>query len=223
MRRSSASSTSRPSSQAERLSLHAYLSHPEVRIDPAVPVPRWGLSERGRARAEALAASAWPRQFGRIVTSGETKAIETGAILGATLGLQPVAIERMHENDRSATGFLPPPEFEQVANAFFARPHESVRGWERAADAQARIVAEVGAILDAPDRRAEIPTLFVGHGGVGTLLLCHCAGSPIQRVDAHRARPFMVGDQPAGGGNAFRFRWKPVDALSGWTPIEQLI
>ena len=29
-----------------------YLSHPQVRIDPAVPVPRWSLSERGRARAQ---------------------------------------------------------------------------------------------------------------------------------------------------------------------------
>jgi hypothetical protein len=34
----------------------------------------------------------------------------------------------MHENDRSATGFLPPPEFEAVADAFFVRPLESVRG-----------------------------------------------------------------------------------------------
>lgn len=31
----------------------------------------------------------------------------------------------MHENDRSATGFLPPPEFEAVANQFFANPHKA--------------------------------------------------------------------------------------------------
>jgi hypothetical protein len=49
----------------------------------------------------------------------------------------------MHENDRSATGFLPPDEFETVANRLFAEPLVSIRGWERAIDAQLRIVREV--------------------------------------------------------------------------------
>lgn len=41
-------------------------------------------------------------------------------------GVQP------RENDRSSTGFLPPEEFEVVADAFFAQPGVSVRGWETA-------------------------------------------------------------------------------------------
>ena len=45
------------------------------------------------------------------------------------------------ENDRSATGFLPREEFWATADLFFAHPTESIRGWERAIDAQARIVA----------------------------------------------------------------------------------
>ncbi len=32
-----------------------FVTHPEVVIDPAVPVPRWPLSAKGRARMEALA------------------------------------------------------------------------------------------------------------------------------------------------------------------------
>jgi hypothetical protein len=32
-----------------------YISHPQVRVDPAVPVSDWGLSEVGRARLAALA------------------------------------------------------------------------------------------------------------------------------------------------------------------------
>ncbi|MBO9456098.1 hypothetical protein J7376_11185 [Paracoccus sp. R12_1] len=31
-----------------------YLSHPQVLIDPAVPVPRWSLSDHGRSRMPAL-------------------------------------------------------------------------------------------------------------------------------------------------------------------------
>jgi broad specificity phosphatase PhoE len=198
------------------MTVHAYLTHPQVTIDPAVPVPRWGLSDVGRRRTEQLARTGWAHRLSRIITSGETKAIETGAILAAAIGVMPIAIEAMHENDRSATGFLPPAEFETVADCFFANPHESVRGWERAIDAQARIV---GAVATALAEAAE-PTLFVGHGGVGTLLLCHVAGQPIQRVDAVRARGFAVGDQPPGGGNIFQFSWSPLQALSGWRPME---
>ena len=57
------------------------------------------------------------------------------------LGLTPIVIDGLGENDRSSTGYLPKAEFEAVADAFFARPEESVRGWERAVDAQRRIVA----------------------------------------------------------------------------------
>ena len=54
-----------------------YITHPQVRIDPDVPVPQWGLSETGAARARRAAALPWARQLQRIVSSDETKAIET--------------------------------------------------------------------------------------------------------------------------------------------------
>ncbi|MEO1460375.1 MAG: histidine phosphatase family protein, partial [Pseudomonadota bacterium] len=162
-----------------------YLSHPQVAIDPAVPVPDWGLNGTGRARTEALAAAGWLAGTRAIVSSAERKARETAAILAGPLGLAVTVDPAMHENDRSATGFLPGPEFEAVADAFFARPAESVRGWERAADAQARIVAGIARALAAAPAG---DLLLVGHGGVGTLAWCHFAGRPIARSE----------DQPAG-------------------------
>ena len=36
------------------------LTRPQVPVDPLVPVPRWGLSAAGRARADALAQAGWP-------------------------------------------------------------------------------------------------------------------------------------------------------------------
>ncbi|MGL5115374.1 MAG: histidine phosphatase family protein, partial [Beijerinckiaceae bacterium] len=157
---------------------HLYLSHPQVRIDPAVPVPKWGLNEIGRARMAALATQPWIRQFRRIVSSDETKAIETGEALADVLGCNVEVLPSFHENDRSATGFLPPPEFEATADLFFKHPEKSIRGWERAADVQARII---GAVTRALADRPDVPTVFVGHGGVGTLLLCHCSRRPIAR------------------------------------------
>lgn len=169
-----------------------YLSHPQVQVDPAVPVPDWSLSETGRQRTEAFARRPGLGVYRRIVSSEEVKAKETAGILGAALGLAVEVRPAMHENDRSATGFLPEPEFQAVANEFFAHPDASIRGWERARDAQARIVGAIqGALAEAPG----IPAIFVGHGGVGTLLLCHLAGYAISR--AH--------DQPpVGGGCWFR-------------------
>ncbi|MDH2350907.1 phosphoglycerate mutase family protein [Bradyrhizobium sp. SSUT18] len=186
-----------------------YLTHPQVQIDPAVPVPLWGLSPIGRTRTEALANASWLASTSQIVTSGERKAIETAEIIAGKLGIMIEIREAMHENDRSATGFLKPAEFEEVADQFFAQPHLSVRGWERAVDAQARIVREAEAVL-ARNRLGDI--LFVGHGAVGTLLLCHCSGQPIDRVL----------DQPAGGGHVFAFARDGRRVLHAWRRMEDL-
>ncbi|QOZ71426.1 histidine phosphatase family protein [Bradyrhizobium arachidis] len=191
------------------MSIVRYLTHPQVQIDPDVPVPQWGLSPIGRARTEALAQASWLARTTQVISSGERKAIETAEIIAIRLGIMIEIREAMHENDRSATGFLKPAEFEQVADQFFAEPHLSVRGWERAIDAQARIVREAEAVL-ARNRPGDI--LFVGHGGVGTLLFCHTAGCPIDRVH----------DQPAGGGNLFAFARDGRQVVHGWRRMEEV-
>jgi broad specificity phosphatase PhoE len=187
--------------------IHVYLSHPQVLIDPAVAVPGWGLSEIGRSRTRALATRAWLRGFRRIVASTETKARETAAILGDALGVGAETASDLHENDRSSTGYLPPAAFEGLAEAFFAEPATSIRGWETAVAAQRRIVKAIGDVLAA---RPGTATLFVGHGGVGTLLKCHCGGLPIARRE----------DQATGGGNHFGFALRPPALAYGWQPME---
>jgi len=186
-----------------------YLTHPQVQIDPDVPVPQWGLSSIGRTRTEALAKASWLASTPQTVSSGERKAIATAEIIASQFGLMIEIREAMHENDRSATGFLKPAEFEEVADQFFAQPHLSVRGWERAVDAQARIVREAEEVL-ARNRPGDV--LFVGHGAVGTLLFCHYAGHPIDR--AH--------DQPAGGGHVFAFARDGRRVLHAWRRMEEL-
>ncbi|WP_457153619.1 histidine phosphatase family protein [Mesorhizobium sp. P5_C1] len=184
-----------------------YVTHPQVQVDANIPVPEWGLSDIGRARAVAMLDQPWIGSIRRIVSSAERKALETAEILATHLGLAIEVRERMHENDRSATGFLPPPEFEAVADQFFANPHDSIRGWERAIDAQHRIVSEVDAVLGAADAG---DIAFVGHGGVGTLLLLALSGRQISRE----------ADQPAGGGNHFAYDLGARRLVHGWQPID---
>lgn len=186
-----------------------YLTHPQVRIDPQVSVPDWGLNDEGRARCAALAARGALARVTRIVSSTERKAVETAALLAGPMGLTPEAYADLGENDRSATGFLPGPAFEATADRFFAAPEHSADGWERAVDAQARVVARVKTLV-AEQGRGDV--LICGHGAVGTLLYCHLAGLPIDRRH----------DQIKGGGCWFAAplplgaptrHWQPMEAL----------
>jgi broad specificity phosphatase PhoE len=186
-----------------------FITHPEVVVDPAVPVPDWRLSGRGIARMTAFAGSAAAAKVGAIYCSAERKAREAAAILARERGLKVTVVEALHENDRSATGFLEPAEFEATADRFFADPLVSIRGWERAADAQARIVAAVRAILASDGTPGDLA--IVAHGAIGALLLCHLAGEAIHRRF----------DQPGrGGGNLFAFRRPDLSLLHGWRPID---
>ena len=157
-----------------------FLTHPEVVIDPAVPVPRWHLRPEGIAKLRRFAASGVLAGIGAVWASTETKAIETAGILAAARGLGVRVREDLGENDRSSTGYLPPVEFERMADAFFANPTESVRGWERAVDVQARILGAVRALVAAETAPGDI--LVAAHGAVGALLRGHLLGAPISRA-----------------------------------------
>ena len=185
-----------------------YITHPQIRIEPDVPVPRWGLSETGIARAQQAAQSDWVRQLSRLLSSDETKALETAAIIAHPGGIDVEMLAQSGENDRSATGFLVPDEFERAADWFFAHPEQSFQGWERAIDAQKRIVTAVTSVLDRHDPAR--PIAFVGHGGVGTLLKCHLSGLPISRG----------GDQPASGGCLYAFSLADRSLACDWTAME---
>lgn len=184
-----------------------YLSHPEVVIDPAVPVPDWPLSPQGRERVLAHRREDWLSACSRVVSSAERKAVETAELIVAVTAAELEIRPAMHENDRSATGFLPPATFEAVADQFFAKSDQSVRGWERAIDAQARIAGEVDIVLSRHDPSRSL--LLVGHGGVGTLLFCQLAGLAIDR--AH--------DQPRAG-SVFAFDRTTRRPLFSWIPLE---
>jgi broad specificity phosphatase PhoE len=118
----------------------------------------------------------------------------------------------MGENDRSATGFLPPELFEETADRFFAAPEISTSGWERAIDAQRRIVATVTtAMASVP---AGTPAVFCGHGAVGTLLKCHVGRRPIARSEDQSRHA------DKGGGNCFSFDLAAMQLGCEWTAME---
>ena len=117
-------------------------------------------------------------------------------------------IQATHENDRSSTGYLEAEEFEKAADAFFAHPQMSFKGWETAINAQQRIVREINKLMAEPIKG---DLLVVGHGAVGTLLYCHFAGHAIDRQF----------DQTGGGGNYFSIDLATRRPLHHWKPMEE--
>jgi broad specificity phosphatase PhoE len=186
-----------------------YVSHPEVVVDPSTPVPAWRLSDRGRARLAALVEQPWVADVRGVVTSPERKAVETATAIAGRAGVAIEVRDGTGELDRSATGFVPAAEHDALADACFARPTESAAGWERAVDAQARIVAALADLVGPTCAGPADDVVVVGHGGVGTLWWCHLAGEPI-------ARRF---DQP-GQGHRFRVDRASGRPLDHWMPID---
>ncbi|WDR01817.1 histidine phosphatase family protein [Devosia algicola] len=189
-----------------------YLTHPQVEIDPAIEVPQWKLSGVGRERAHDLSKRLRLPPKTRLIASTERKAMDLAQILSEDHGLDITSAVVFNENDRSATGFLPGDAFEIAANCFFGEPEKSHAGWERAIDAQCRIVAAVEGAIAATSR----PLIFCGHGAVGTLLKCHIVGTAITREQdqGHGGDP--------GGGNGLVFDWAAQRLVCDWTPFEAL-
>ena len=188
-----------------------FITHPNVVVSRELPGPQWPLSELGRRRMHSGLAQPWVSDISSIYCSTEQKAIDGAEIMANHLSLGYTPIHALGENDRSATGFLPPHEFEAVADEFFAKPEQSVQGWEKAVDAQARVLGAVRSISASDQSRGAIA--IVAHGAVGTLLYCYLSGQPISR---------RRDQTPGGGGNYFAFELDPDRAFSWWKAIDEM-
>ena len=140
------------------------------------------------------------------MSSTERKALEAATLLAAHVGLTVETRATTGELDRSATGFVVAVEHERLADECFAHPERSAAGWERAADAQARIVAALDDLFTVEDTS---DVAVIGHGGVGTLWWCHLTGEPIDRR----------WDQP-GQGHYILIDRANRQPLHHWRPIE---
>ncbi len=186
-----------------------FITHPDVVIDAAIPVPQWRLSPRGIERMRAMLEQPWVRRISALYCSTEQKALDAAMVLAPRLSLNHQACEELGENDRSSTGYLPAAEFQATADLFFAHPEASIRGWETAAAAQQRIVRAIESIVEQDASDADIAV--IAHGGVGTLYLCHLKRQAISRQE----------EQPgSGGGNFYAFAARTKALLHGWKPID---
>jgi broad specificity phosphatase PhoE len=185
-----------------------FVTHPEVVIDPGVPVPQWGLSGRGRERLQAFSARPILTSVTDIFVSDERKALDCAEALKSRHGCDFRIDPRLGENDRSSTGYVAPPRFWEIVAEFFSRPDASILGWETAADAQRRVKTAVTECIAGRTGKGDI--VIFSHGGVGTLLLCDLLGEPISQK---RGQPI------SGGGCYFAFDTNTLSVVHAWQDI----
>jgi 2,3-bisphosphoglycerate-dependent phosphoglycerate mutase len=112
-------------------------------------------------------------QVSAILSSAETKARETAAILAANLGLTPGEDADLNEHRRDNVSYLSRPDFEAAIRRLFAEPDTLVFGQETAAQAYTRFA---GAAQRALVAHPTGDVALVTHGTVMTLYAERHAG-----------------------------------------------
>lgn len=149
------------------------------------------LTERGRRQAGELASFLADRPDLRVVyTSPLNRAVETATIIGAAIGLRPIALPGLAEIDvGKAAGFT----FDEWSE----RDPESVRRWreegidyvwpggESGRQLAARTAAEIDRIISA-HRLDQGAVVVVSHGGALAWIIAHLLREPRDRWPTHQ-------------------------------------
>lgn len=152
------------------------IKHAPPQREPDVSSHDWKLSDAGRAKAATLAQRLQPQAAQRVFTSDEPKAIETGEIIAAALGVPTEILPDLHEHDRSNVPQMPTRDFISSMALFFKRRNELVLGRETAEQAERRVTRAIEGIMAT---HVNEHIAIVTHGTVLALYL-----SSLLRTDA---------------------------------------
>jgi broad specificity phosphatase PhoE len=147
--------------------------HARPRIDPDVPPSNWELCPDGRIAAIALSDKIAAYSPACVVSSNETKAVETAKILAEQLHLPLELDPGLVEHKRPSASFGTEAEFQTRIAEIFRHPHVPAPGGESIEQACERLAAALA-------RHAARPLVAVTHGTVLSLYVGRLLG-----LDAH--------------------------------------
>ena len=150
-----------------------FLRHAETEIDREVPVSYWRLTKEGRRAAYELADAGMFDDVDMIVTSEESKAIETAEPIAKRLGTQPMCVAELGEIHRDSGGFLDKKDFDKAIHFSLTNLDNSKHEWEKGRDALERFE---GAIERIDSEYEHKNILIVAHGCVVNLYFAHLLG-----------------------------------------------
>jgi broad specificity phosphatase PhoE len=154
------------------------VKHSSPKVNPDVPAAQWSLSPEGEARCAALAEAMRAYRPAAIVSSEETKALQTARAVAGALGLDCSTAPDLHEHDRSNVPMMDTREFLSSMALVFKRPDEVALGRESANGACDRFERAVRSIAA---QHADGDVLIVSHGTVISLLV-----SRHNRIDGYQ-------------------------------------
>lgn len=143
-----------------------FLRHAKTRLDKDSPISKWGLSEEGRKKAEALTASTAFDSIDVIITSDEDKAYETAKPIADRLKKEIIRVEELNELDRDKGGFLEKEEFDRTLQFALTNQNKSIHRWETAKHALERFSKKIDEINKKYNHKN---ILIVSHGCVVNL------------------------------------------------------
>jgi len=165
-------------------------------------MPEVGLDESGRAQAAALAQHFKAQTVAAIVSSPVQRAIETATPIAAALGLSVQVDAGLEEIDFGRwTGAA----FADLAgdpgwdgwNA--ARALASTPGGETMLEAQARVIAALGALRG---RYGDAAVLIVSHADIIKAVLAHALGMPLDLIHRLDIAPASISTLALGDAHA---------------------
>jgi broad specificity phosphatase PhoE len=154
------------------------VKHAQPLLEASRPAREWELGAEGEGQAARLADALKRFAPFRLVTSPESKAKRTAALVAGKLGILMATVEDLKELDRPALPIMPAAEHERVNARVFARRGEAVLGFESATDALNRFRA---AVLAEVSRARERNLVAISHGTVISLLVGAC--NPVDAFD----------------------------------------
>ncbi|MBK9926255.1 MAG: histidine phosphatase family protein [Anaerolineales bacterium] len=149
------------------------VKHSNPDVIKLAPAREWGLSENGRIRAQKLAEKLKLYEPEVIVSSIEPKARQTAEIISENLGLNFVALNGLHEHDRSQSPFYEDDEFQRLVRDFFNNPDMLIFGNETADQALIRFRDSIDSVMRS---YTEQTVIVVAHGTVISLFVSWLTG-----------------------------------------------
>jgi broad specificity phosphatase PhoE len=175
-------------------------------LDPSRPAKEWQLGTEGELQAKRLASRLQVFAPLRLVTSPEPKALTTGQLVSAELGVDVTPVEGLQEFDRPVLPLMSKAEHERANAAIFTDLNRPVLGAESGRVALDRFAAAVAAELMQTGTQSLV---VITHGTVISLFV-----AAHNRVDAFElwnklvCASFVVVDVPS-------FSLREVGGLEG--------
>ena len=148
--------------------------HAQPEIDSTLDAREWQLSIQGKRQSETLAESLREYDPTVVITSDESKAVQTGTIIAQRLSVSQETIADLYEHDRRGVPFFSEKgSFEELVARLFLEPQRLVFGNETGDQAYDRFAAAIEQVLK---NYPEGNVVVVTHGTVLTLYVSRKVG-----------------------------------------------